>query len=72
MVLSRTRTDEAGNRLRSLRRERGWTQADLAAKLEVSRQTVNALEAGRWEPSLRLAFQIADLFGATVEEVFRP
>jgi putative transcriptional regulator len=47
-----------------------WSQADLASWLGVSRQTVNALEAGRWEPSLRLALKIAKVFGRSVEEVF--
>ena len=58
------------NRIRELRLARGWTQADLAAALDVSRQTVNALEAGRWDPSLALAFSIADLFGETVDGMF--
>ena len=60
------------NRIRALREEQGWTQADLAKQLNVSRQTVNALEAGRWDPSLALAFTIADLFGETVESMFSP
>ena len=60
------------NRLRVLRAERDWTQADLAEKLEVSRQTVNALETGKYDPSLPLAFRIAKLFGVTIEEIFRP
>jgi putative transcriptional regulator len=60
------------NRLRVLRAERGWSQADLAGKLEVSRQTVNALETGRYDPSLPLAFRIAHLFGLLIEEVFEP
>jgi putative transcriptional regulator len=60
------------NRLRVLRAERDWTQADLAEKLEVSRQTVNALETGKYDPSLPLAFRIARLFGVTIEEIFRP
>jgi putative transcriptional regulator len=55
-----------------LRAERDWTQADLAEKLEVSRQTVNALETGKYDPSLPLAFRIAKLFGVTIEEIFRP
>lgn len=58
------------NALRDLRKARGWTQEDLAIELEVSRQTVNALEAGRYDPSLPLAFGIARLFGLTIEEVF--
>ena len=60
------------NRLRVLRAERDWTQADLAEKLEVSRQTVNALETGKYDPSLPLAFRIARLFGVRIEDVFRP
>ena len=60
------------NRLRVLRAERDWTQADLAEKLEVSRQTVNALETGKYDPSLPLAFRIARLFGVMIEDVFSP
>ncbi|MEQ8290726.1 MAG: helix-turn-helix transcriptional regulator [Roseovarius sp.] len=60
------------NRIHELRRQRGWSQADLASQLGVSRQTVNALERGRYDPSLPLAFTIARLFGATIEEVFEP
>lgn len=60
------------NRLRVLRAERGWSQADLAARLEVSRQTVNAIETGRYDPSLPLAFAIARLFGLAIEQVFDP
>ena len=58
------------NRLRVLRAERGWSQADLAARLEVSRQTVNALETGKYDPSLPLAFRIADVFGLPIEQIF--
>ena len=58
------------NRLRVLRAEREWSQADLAEKLEVSRQTVNAIETERYDPSLPLAFRIARLFGLSIEEVF--
>jgi putative transcriptional regulator len=58
------------NRLRVLRAERDWTQADLAEKLDVSRQTVNALETGKYDPSLPLAFRIARLFGLRIEDVF--
>jgi len=58
------------NRLRVLRAERGWSQADLAAKLEVSRQSVNAIETGKYDPSLPLAFKIAKLFGKMIEEIF--
>ncbi len=59
------------NRLKVLRAERDWTQAQLAAELEVSRQTVNALETGKFDPSLPLAFRIARLFQMRVEEVFQ-
>jgi len=59
------------NRLKVLRAERDWTQADLAVALEVSRQTVNALETGRYDPSLPLAFRLARLFGRPIEEIFQ-
>jgi putative transcriptional regulator len=59
------------NRLRVLRAELGWSQADLATKLEVSRQSVNAIETGKYDPSLPLAFKIAKLFGKTIEEIFQ-
>lgn len=58
------------NRLKVLRAERSWSQADLAERLGVSRQSVNAIETGRYDPSLPLAIQIARLFDMTVEEVF--
>ncbi|MEP3329767.1 helix-turn-helix transcriptional regulator [Sedimentitalea sp.] len=60
------------NRIRELRLGQGWSQADLADRLKVSRQTVNALERGRYDPSLPLAFAVARLFGLTVEAVFDP
>lgn len=60
------------NHLRVLRAERGWSQADLAAHLGVSRQTVNAVETGKYDPSLPLAFKIAQLFALRIEDVFRP
>ena len=60
------------NRLRVLRAEREWSQAELAERLEVSRQTVNAVETGRYEPSLGLAFGMAKLFGVSIEEIFDP
>ena len=60
------------NRIPDLRQQRGWSQADLARHLAVSRQTVNALERGRYDPSLPLAFAIARLFGLTEEQVFQP
>lgn len=60
------------NRLRVLRAEQNLSQADLADKLDVSRQTVNAIETGRYDPSLPLAFRIAALFGRSIEEIFTP
>ena len=60
------------NRIRILRAERGWSQAELATLLGVSRQTVNAIETGRYDPSLPLAFRIAATFGATIEQIFEP
>lgn len=60
------------NRLRDLREARGWSQGQLAEQLEVSRQTINALETGKYDPSLPLAFRIARLFGKTIEYVFLP
>jgi len=59
------------NRLKVLRAERDWSQADLAERLEVSRQTVNALETGKYDPSLPLAFKIARLFGQSIEAIFQ-
>jgi len=59
------------NRLRVLRAEHAWSQQDLAERLDVSRQSVNAIETGRYDPSLPLAFRIADLFGMTIEEIFQ-
>ncbi|MCI0639101.1 MAG: helix-turn-helix transcriptional regulator [Gemmataceae bacterium] len=59
------------NRLKVLRAERDWSQAELAERLEVSRQTVNAVETGKYEPSLSLAFRIARLFGQRIEEIFQ-
>jgi putative transcriptional regulator len=58
------------NRLRELRAERGWSQADLAQRLDVSRQSVNAVETGKFDPSLPLAFAIARIFGMQIEEIF--
>ncbi len=60
------------NRLKELRRERNWSQAELAARLAVSRQTVNSLERGKYDPSLPLAFRIARVFGLTIETIFTP
>ncbi len=59
------------NRLRVLRAERNWSQADLAERLEVSRQTVNAIETGKYDPSLPLAFKIARVFGLPIEAIFQ-
>jgi putative transcriptional regulator len=58
------------NLVRDLRGEQGWSQGDLADKLEVSRQTINAIETGRYDPSLPLAFAIAKLFGKPIEKIF--
>jgi putative transcriptional regulator len=60
------------NRLRVLRAERRWSQADLAQRLAVSRQTVNAIETGKYDPSLPLAFKIARLFAQPLEAIFEP
>jgi len=60
------------NRVRILRAERQWSQSDLAQRLHVSRQSVNAIETGRYDPSLPLAFRIAELFELTIEEIFVP
>jgi putative transcriptional regulator len=59
------------NRIRVLRAERGWTQADLAKRLDVSRNSVNAIENGKYDPSLPLAFAIADVFELRIEEIFQ-
>lgn len=58
------------NRLRVLRAERGWSQGDLAERLDVSRQSVNAIETGRYDPSLPLAFKIAAIFALPIEAIF--
>ena len=60
------------NIVRELRTDRGWSQGELADKLEVSRQTINAIETGRYDPSLPLAFRIATVFDATIESLFFP
>ena len=60
------------NRLRVLRAERDWSQEQLAEQLDVSRQTVNAIETGRYDPSLPLAFKIASLFESRIEDIFLP
>ena len=59
------------NQLRELRTRQGWSQAELATRLEVSRQTVNAIETGRYDPSLPLAFKIARLFERSIETIFQ-
>ncbi|MBZ0281805.1 MAG: helix-turn-helix transcriptional regulator [Anaerolineae bacterium] len=60
------------NRLKVLRAERDWSQADLADRLGVSRQTINAIETGKYDPSLPLAFKLSRLFVLSIEEIFRP
>lgn len=60
------------NQLPQLRAQRGWTQADVASRLKVSRQSINAIETERYEPSLSLAFAIAELFERPIEEIFQP
>ncbi len=60
------------NRLKVLRAERNWSQADLAERLGVSRQTINAIETGKYDPSLPLAFKLARIFEAAIEEIFKP
>jgi putative transcriptional regulator len=62
--------EEVKNRLKALRAERGWSQADLAQKLNVSRQSVNAIETGKYDPSLPLAFRIARVFDQPIESIF--
>ena len=59
------------NRIASLRAERRWTQADLAQRVSVSRQTINAIETGKFDPSLPVAFRIARVFGLRIEDVFQ-
>jgi putative transcriptional regulator len=58
------------NRLKVLRAERNWSQSDLAQNLDVSRQSVNAIETGKYDPSLPLAFRMSELFGLPIEEIF--
>jgi putative transcriptional regulator len=60
------------SRVRELRERRGWSQGELAEQLEVSRQTINAIETGKYDPSLPLAFRIAKLFGQPIERIFLP
>ena len=60
------------NKLKVLRAEQNWTQADLACQLDVTRQTVNAIEKGKYDPSLPLAFKIAEVFKISIEQIFSP
>lgn len=60
------------NRVRELRGDKSWSQADLAERLDVSRQTINAIETGKYDPSLPLAFKIARLFEQSIEAIFEP
>ena len=60
------------NRLRELRDARGWSQGELAERLDVSRQTINAIETGRYDPSLPLAFKLSKLFRQSIEDLFDP
>jgi len=60
------------NKLKVLRADRDWTQADLGDRLQVTRQTVNAIEKGKYDPSLPLAFKVAALFGLPIEDIFFP
>lgn len=60
------------NRLPVLRAERGWTQAELAKRLDVSRQTIVSIEKGKYDPSLPLAFRIAEVFDGRIEDIFQP
>jgi putative transcriptional regulator len=60
------------SRVRELREVRGWSQGELAERLEVSRQTINAIETGKYDPSLPLAFRLARLFGESIEAIFLP
>ncbi len=60
------------NKLRELRAAKDWSQSDLAEKLDVSRQTINAIETGRYDPSLPLAFKMANLFKIRIEDIFEP
>ena len=60
------------SRVRELRERKGWSQGELAERLEVSRQTINAIETGKYDPSLPLAFRIARLFGKPIEAIFLP
>ena len=65
-----SQNDRMKNQIRVMRAERGWSQAELATRVKVSRNSINAVENGKFDPSLPLAFRIADAFGVAVEEVF--
>jgi putative transcriptional regulator len=70
VYLTRAFGDRMKNRLKILRATHDWSQAELAERLDVSRQAVNAIETGKYDPSLPLAFKLARLFGMTIEEIF--
>jgi putative transcriptional regulator len=71
MIALRIKADDMRNRIRVLRAEKNWTQAELARRLDVSRNTMNAIENNRYDPSLSLAFRLAKLFGLRMEDVFQ-
>ncbi len=71
-LIAHAQAPPVNNRVRKLREAKAWSQGDLAAQLEVSRQTVNAIETGRFAPSLPLAFRIARLFHKSIETIFDP
>jgi putative transcriptional regulator len=71
MIALQVKAGDMRNRIRVLRAEKNWTQAELAKRLEVSRNTMNAIENNRYDPSLSLAFRIAKLFGLRMEDVFQ-
>ncbi|MEM6428016.1 MAG: helix-turn-helix transcriptional regulator [Deinococcota bacterium] len=70
MLVTERVATKLNNQLKTLRRDKGWTQGDLAERLDVSRQTVNAIENGRYDPSLPLAFTLADVFDCHIEDIF--
>ena len=71
MIALRIEADDMRNRIRVLRAEKNWTQAELARRLDVSRNTMNAIENNRYDPSLSLAFRLAKVFGLKMEDVFQ-
>jgi putative transcriptional regulator len=71
MIASQEKADDMRNRIRVLRAEKNWTQAELARRLDVSRNTMNAIENNRYDPSLSLAFRLAKVFGLKMEDVFQ-